>query len=103
MSEKKQNGIYSHKFTKPFEYEGLTFETLDFNFEKLTGRDMISIESEMQALGEYALAPEISKSFQAKMAARAAGISSEALEKMPLKEFNKIANEARSFLADTGL
>ena len=72
------------------------------NFERLSGRDMVSIETEMQMNNEYALAPEISRSFQGKMAAKAAGIGSDVLEAMPLKDFNKITNAARSFLIDTG-
>lgn len=95
-------GVYVHKFGKPFKCEGKTFETLNFYFERLTGRDMIAIENEMQAMQEYALAPEISRSFQSKMAAKAAGIGSDVLESMPLNEFNKITNAARDFLISTG-
>ena len=95
-------GIYTHTFKKPFEYEGKTYTELTFNFERLSGRDMVSIETEMQMNNEYALAPEISRSFQGKMAAKAAGIGSDVLEAMPLKDFNKITNAARSFLIDTG-
>lgn len=95
-------GVYVHKFGKPFKYEGKTFETLNFYFERLTGRDMIAIENEMQAMQEYALAPEISRSFQSKMAAKAAGVGSDVLENMPLNEFNKITNAARDFLISTG-
>ena len=95
-------GVYTHVFKKPFEYEGKTYTELTFNFERLSGRDMVSIETEMQMNNEYALAPEISRSFQGKMAAKAAGIGSDVLEAMPLKDFNKITNAARSFLIDTG-
>lgn len=95
-------GVYTHVFKKPFEYEGRTYTELTFNFERLSGRDMVSIETEMQMANEYALAPEISRSFQGKMAAKAAGIGSDVLEAMPLKDFNKITNAARSFLIDTG-
>lgn len=95
-------GVYVHKFGKPFKYEGKTYETLNFYFERLTGRDMIAIENEMQAMQEYALAPEISRSFQSKMAAKAAGIGGDVLESMPLNEFNKITNAARDFLISTG-
>lgn len=95
-------GVYTHVFKKPFEYEGQTYTELTFNFERLSGRDMVSIETEMQMANEYALAPEISRSFQGKMAAKAAGIGSDVLEAMPLKDFNKITNAARSFLIDTG-
>lgn len=95
-------GIYTHKFKKPFEYGETTYTELTFNFECLTGRDMVSIETEMQMNNEYALAPEISRNFQSKMAAKAAGIGSDVLDAMPLPEFNRITNATRDFLLDTG-
>ena len=95
-------GVYTHTFKKPFEYAGETYTTLTFDFEKMTGRDMVSIETEMQMNNEYCLAPEVSRSFQAKMAAKAAGIGSDVLDAMPIKDFNRITNAARSFLIDTG-
>lgn len=95
-------GVYKHTFKKPFEYEGKTYEELTFDFGRLKGRDMVAIENEMQGMSEYALAPEISTSFQSKMAARAAGIGSDVLEAMPLKDFNKITGAARRFLLDSG-
>lgn len=101
-AEKADTGVYKHVFKKPFEYEGRTYTELTLNFEGLTGRDMLAIENEMQAMSEYALAPEISASFQCKMAARAAGIGSDVLEALPLKDFNKITGAARRFLLDSG-
>ena len=56
----------------------------------------------LQMNNEYCLAPEVSRSFQAKMAAKAAGIGSDVLDAMPIKDFNRITNAARSFLIDTG-
>lgn len=97
-----EKGVYVHKFKKPFEYEGKKFDTLNFYFDRLTGKDMISIESEMQAMGEYALAPEISRGFQCRMAAKAGGIGADALEAMPIPDFNKITNAARDFLISSG-
>lgn len=101
-AENDDAGVYTHTFKKPFEYEGKTYEELTFDFEHLKGRDMVAIENEMQGASEYALAPEISTSFQSKMAARAAGIGSDVLEAMPLKDFNKITGAARHFLLDSG-
>lgn len=95
-------GVYTHKFRKPFEFAGVTYEELTFNFDRLTGRDMVSIETEMQSRNEYALAPEISRNFQSKMAAKAAKIGSDVLDAMPLVDFNKITNAARDFLLSTG-
>lgn len=47
-------GVYTHTFKKPFEYAGETYTTLTFDFEKMTGRDMVSIETEMQMNNCYA-------------------------------------------------
>lgn len=95
-------GLYTHTFRKPFTYEDKTYKTLEFDFESLSGRDMVAIEAEMQANSEYALAPEISTSFQSKMAARAAGIGSDVVEAMSINDFNRITSAARRFLLDTG-
>ncbi|GHU42195.1 hypothetical protein FACS1894111_05700 [Clostridia bacterium] len=101
-NKRGHGGTYVHKFRKPFEYEGKKYATLNFDFEKLTGRDMITIENEMQANNEYALDPLLSRNFQSKMAAKAGGIGSDVLESLPIQEFNKVVNEARNFLIDSG-
>ena len=95
-------GVYTHKFVKPFEYAGVVYTELEFDFESLTGRDMVSIETEMQMNNEFALAPEISRNFQAKLAAKAAGIGGDVMDALPIKEFNRITNAARDFLLNTG-
>lgn len=96
------NGIYNHQFKKPFEYEGQRYTTLNFNFNKLTGRDMKIIEQEMQTAGESAYSPEMSRIYQYRLAARAAGMMADVLEAMPLGDFNRICNAARNFLLATG-
>lgn len=101
-AESADVSVYKHTFKKPFEYEGRTYEELTFDFGRLKGRDMVAIETEMQMNNEYALAPEISRNFQSKMAARAAGIGSDVLDAMPLPDFNRITNAARDFLLSTG-
>jgi hypothetical protein len=95
-------GVYVHKFKKPFEYEDKKYTTLNFYFERLTGKDLVAIENEMQANNEYALDPLLSRNLQGKLSARAAGIAGDVLEAMPLPEFNKIVNAARNFLIDSG-
>ena len=102
LNAKANAAVYNHKFRKPFEFEGKRYDVLNFNFERLTGRDMIAIENEMQANNEYALDPLLSRNFQSKMAARAGGIGSDVLESMPLQEFNRIVTAARNFLIDSG-
>lgn len=95
-------GVYKHTFKQPFKYGGTTYTELSFDFERLTGRDMISIDNEMQMNNEYAIAAEISRNFLCKMAAKAAGIGNDVIEALPLRDFNRITNAARGFLIETG-
>ncbi len=100
----KQSGsTYVHKFKKPFEYEGKKYETINFYFGNLTGKDMIAIEDEMAAVNKYPLSPEISSEYLIKTAARASGVGSDVLEKLPLSEFKKIRDIAREHLLSLGL
>lgn len=43
---------YTHTFDTPFTFEGRTYDTLTFDFSKLSGDDDIAIENELQALGK---------------------------------------------------
>lgn len=94
---------YTHVFKNPFEFEGKTYDKLTFDFEGLLGSDMIAVENEMASVGEYVLSPEISTSFLSKMAARAAGVGSDLIEHLPIRDFGKIKNKSRDFLVTTGL
>ena len=95
------SNTYIHRFTNPFEYEGKKYTAINFYFGSLTGGDMLKIESEMQANNEYALDPLLSRNFLSKMASKASGIPSDALEAMPLKDFNRITGAARNFLINS--
>lgn len=96
---------YVHVLHKPFEYEGRTYSTIHFNWEKLTGNDGIAIENEMQALGTPVVIPSLSGAYLIRMAARASeeNIAANVLMALPIREYNKIRSEARSFLLKTEL
>ena len=95
-------GAYVHEFTKPYIFEEKTYTRLVFDFEKLIGNDLVAIENEMAAVGEYALSPEISTSFLYRLAAKAAGVGSDVIAHMPIRDFGKIKNKSRDFLISTG-
>ena len=101
VTDSDTKNIYN--LSKPFEWEGKTYTKLNLDFERLTGVDMIAIENEMAAVGEYALSPEISTSYLSKLAARAAGVGNDVIEHMPIRDFAKVKNRSRSFLLSTGL
>ncbi len=95
-------GTYVLTLAKPYTYEDKTYKELVFDFENLTGMDMISIETEMTTMGEILLSPEISLSFLSRMAARAAKIGSDVILHLPFREFAKVKNRAQNFLINTG-
>lgn len=104
VTESDTNSLnYTHIFKTPFKYEGKEYTKMTFNFEKLMGTDMIAVENEMAAVGEFVLSPEISTSFLLKLAARAAGMGSDVIEHMPILESGRIRNKSRNFLVSTGL
>lgn len=96
-------GVYVHEFKKPYTYEDKTYTKLVFDFEKLIGDDLVAIENEMAAVGEFALSPEISTSFLYRLAARTAGVGSDVIAHLPIRDFGKIKNKSRDFLVSTGL
>lgn len=93
---------YIHNFKKPFKYEDKKYSSVNFYFGKLTGGQMLEIESEMQANNEFAIDPLLSRNFLSKMASKASGIPSDVLEAMPARDFIQITNAARNFLANSG-
>lgn len=96
-------GSYRHIFKNPYTYEDKTYTELVFDFEKLIGNDLVVIENEMAAVGEFALSPEVSTSFLYRLAARAAGVGSDVIANLPICDFGKIKNKSRDFLISTGL
>lgn len=96
---------YTHKFKRPFEYQGKTFNELTFDWGKLTGRDGLAIENELQQIGKAVIVPTFSGEYLIRMAARACTvpIGSDAFENMSLSDFNKIRSAARSFLLKSEL
>lgn len=100
---KEESMNYTHKFSSPAEMEGKKYTTLTFYFDKLTGDDIEAVEAELQDQNKYVLSPEISSAFQCILAAKAAGVASDDIRRLPVKDYMKIKNKARSFLIAAGL
>ena len=95
-------GAYVLSLLRTYTYEDSTYERFVFDFEKLTGDDLINIENEMAAMGEIILAPETSTSFLGRMAARAAGVGSDVISGLPVRDFMRVKNLTQNFLTGTG-
>jgi hypothetical protein len=97
--------VYTHKFKTPYDYQGKPYSELTFNWGKLTGRDGLAIENEMQQLGKALVAPVFSGEYLVRMASRACTepLGADAFDGMPLFDYNKIRSAARSFLLQSEL
>lgn len=97
--------IYVHKFKKPFEYQGKTYDELIFDWDKLTGKDGLAIENEMQAIGKPVIVPTFSGEYLIRFAAKACNdeIGADAFWLMRIADYNKIRSAARSFLLKSEL
>ncbi len=96
---------YEHELKTPFEWEGKTYKKFKFDWGKLTGRDGLAIESEMQAMGTPVVIPSLSGDYLIRMAARASvePLAADVLLALPLRDYNRIRSAARSFLLRTEL
>ena len=102
LNEAKEDSAYAyvHRFKKPFEYQGKTYDKLTFDFEKLTGSDSLDVENELAARGVMVMVPTFSGPYLIRIAARACTekIGSDALEQMRIADYNRIRSKARNFL-----
>ncbi len=105
MAEAKDaEGGYAHKFKKPFLWQGKEYTTMHFDFEDLTGGDMIAIEKELAITeGVTVITPTMSGPFLMAMSAKAAGIGYDMMLAMPIFEANRIRAKARNFLLSSEL
>lgn len=85
------------KLSKKFDFEGKEYESLDLKLDELTGHDILSAEREATAVAGRAVS-DFSKTYQAAVAARAAGVPVDMIIALPAKDFVKITLEASSFL-----
>jgi len=100
LGETLGGGVYTHKFAKPFEYNGRTYTELSFEWDKLTGKDSREIENELALRGKIVVSPAYSIEYIVRMAARACTerIGADAFDLMSIRDFNKIRGRARAFL-----
>ena len=97
---KDAKSTFTHKFKKPFLYDGKEYESLTFDFESLSGNDTLQIERELAKQGRTVIVPEFNGDYLAAMASKACTdeIGADAFDHMSLRDFNAIRGAARRFL-----
>ena len=87
-------------FKQPREWEGQTYESLTFEWDKLTGEDFLTIEHDMNLRNRAVVSAEFSGEFLLQTAVKACREKPDDrfLCKLPIAVFNRIRNGARDFL-----
>lgn len=93
----KKSSTYT--LSKPITVDGQLYSELNFDFDSLTAKDMISIDQSLQTDGIIvANMAELSKSYLIYVAARAAKINVKIFEELSLKDATRITAIAQTFL-----
>lgn len=105
----ENKGYFILELKKTIQYEGKTFDKIEFDFEALNGRDLLAIEDEMARKNKISIGIELSKMNQYLLAVRAANkakgkngftVTGDLLECLPISDFNKVCRATRDFFTE---
>lgn len=81
-------------FSKPFEFEGKTFESIDLsNLEDVTAAQLVSVEEQVTAI-----VPELSMDYALLLAAKVSNQPAAFFQSLPGKEGLKVKRVVQGFL-----
>ena len=86
---------------RPIEYMGTKYKELHFDYDKLTGKDSLEVEDEIEKTTNLTVvAPALNLEYLIRISARACEepISRDDILNMNLSDFNHIRNMARNFM-----
>ena len=89
------------KLRKTLSYNGVSYDELNFDFDALTGRDSLEVETEIERrTGGTVVVPAINVEYLTCISAKACEqpIGRDALLSLSLSDFNHIRNMARNFM-----
>ena len=86
------------KLNKTYDINGEMKDTIELDFEKLTGRQLIQLEKEFKKENKGELILVANNAFSAKVAAYCSNISEDDILDMSAKDFTAIAGEVTIFL-----
>ena len=91
---------FTFKLLTPVEYEGETYEKLEFDFSELSGADSLNIEAELNSMGIVVISPSYQSPYLLRMCARACKqkVDVNIFSKFKLRDYLSLRNKARNFL-----
>lgn len=87
-----------HKFLKPFEFEGQTYESIEFDLESLKGSDISAAKKSFNARGGYSPIPATDSDFCALLLERLTKKPLDFFEALPANEYCSLTQKVSNFL-----
>lgn len=87
-----------HVFSKPYEFEGKTYESLEFDLATLTGADISAAKKEFVATGSFSPLPATDSDFCAILLARLVKQPIEFFAALPAREYCSLTQKVSNFL-----
>lgn len=87
-----------YKFNKPYNFEGKDYESISFDLDALTGRDIAAAKREFAATGNFSAVPAADSEFCALVLARACKLPKEFFDGLPAKEYCALTQQVTNFL-----
>ncbi|MBG9799533.1 phage tail assembly protein [Brevibacillus laterosporus] len=92
-----------YKLQRPIEFDGKLYTEIEYDFESLSGEDMISAERQYLSYdyNQKISLKELSKEYQILLFSRAAKLPKEFFDKLSSKDFQKLTIKMQVFLLKT--
>lgn len=85
-------------FDKPYEFEGKTYEKIEFDLDGLKGSDISAVKKQFAAAGNFSVIPALDSDFCAMLLARITRQPLEFFLELPAKDYNKLTQQVGNFL-----
>lgn len=87
-----------YTFSKPYEFEGETYESIEFDLESLKGSDISAAKKTFSAAGGFSPLPATDSDFCALILARLTKKPVEFFNDMPAKDYCNLTQQVSNFL-----
>ena len=87
-----------HVFSKPYEFEGGSYEAIEFDLTNLKGSDISAVKKEFAAMGNYSPLPTTDSDFCALLLSRLTKFPLEFFMGLPAPEYCALTQKVSNFL-----
>lgn len=88
----------TYNFSKPYEFEGKTYDELTLDLESLKGSDIATIYRQWSQAGNFAAIWKLDPDFCARIAAKVSKLPHEFFRDLPATDYCNITQEVSNFL-----